>query len=133
MSREILFRGKTKKNDWVYGFYVKNSRGECLIVQDLLHVDGAEYNSDEFEIIPESVGQFIGLTDKNGAKIFEGDVLKSNQWGTLVIVWISENACFGCFHPKTGLHPNIFGYQEAEIIGNIHDNPELIGKEVSNG
>ncbi len=117
--REILFRGKRKDNgEWICGDLVHwwgrhNTKPDIQIYN----------NVQRFNVIPETIGQYTGLTDKNGKKIFEGDIV--NFDGILYhIVFVS-----GCFricknnqfsYTLHNLYPSL------EVIGNIHDNPELL-------
>ena len=147
-KREILFRGKLSKNGaWVYGMptydfkYIFNS----------VQIDSC----DNYEVIPESVGQYTGLTDKNGTKIFEGDIVfnetktlltckddprlyiiewQNGKYGTNLgsdIVWLKEKLSF-IFKKINPIGKNymnlIFNQNQIEIVGNIHDNPELLNK-----
>ena len=131
--REILFRGKPKRlkaYEWVHG--------------QLLHhrKDISKIYSDEIDypvgVIPETVGQYTGLTDKNGKRIFEGDVcqIKNHRLiGDLpfVIEWedfayngwtwrdLDEVGAVDSFTNGAARH--------CEVIGNIHDNPELVKEE----
>ena len=136
--REILFRGKRKDNgEWVYGSLV-HIANYCAIIQhdqDSLSVFDQVYLDCELGtidgmgtiVIPETVGQYTGLNDKNGKKIFEGDVVK----------------CTFCYdvgqYPKYEINTRVVEFKIAgfypfarcihdpcEIIGNIHDNPELL-------
>ena len=120
--REILFRGKTDAGKWVYG--------------DLLHPDlyGNGYAIDDFnipkdncfDVIPETIGQYTGLTDKNGKKIFEGDILKG-MGGLHRVYFDTSLACFEWQKISGNWHESFSGFaDEYEIIGNIHDNPELL-------
>jgi len=121
MKREILFRGKRIDNDkWIYGLPIEYEYGISITnINSLHHIDGAEWNFNDIQIIPETIGQFTGLTDKNEVKIFEGDVVK--DWaGTRVV--------------KFEIYDNYQGYDlepddiDCEIIGNIHDNPEFLNQ-----
>lgn len=121
--REILFRGKTVcDGDWVYGGITWNpSKKEVFI-----HTEW-----DEGKVIPETVGQYTGLCDKNGTKIFEGDILSAHlddgypeNETILEVVW-HNNGWYG----KNGKFFDDFdnGFEKYfEVIGNIHDNPELL-------
>lgn len=140
--REILFRGKTENGEWICG--------------DLLHPDlcGNGYSIEDFakeknncfDVIPETVGQYTGITDKNRKRIFEGDIVK-NDWcfacGNSVVK-------FGQYKPldmsndyqqghlgfylehihkadKRAMRKDIMYFaNRCEVIGNIHDNPELL-------
>ncbi len=126
--REILFRGKRIDNgQWGYGdFYHKC--GVTGIVHDYMIStrDGSEYPA-----IPETVGQYTGLDDKNGVKIFEGDVLHwDSHWGWYVGY---GNGAFRRM-PLNDIQRLNWehyplereGLETWEIIGNIHDNPELM-------
>ena len=161
--REILFRGKRTDNDeWIEGYLHKidgvgkGYRAYGIQVQD---IDSYMCRPHSHEVQPKTVGQFTGLTDKNGTKIFEGDVVRFNgQIGTIVF----ERGAFGIgiqnlihykrieqFVEKRGAIycgaycDNFISLWEiywncdcsdliikdVEVIGNIHDNPELLEVE----
>jgi uncharacterized phage protein (TIGR01671 family) len=142
--REILFRGKRIDNsEWVYGdlmhkHYNFNTKADKVIHNNLM----------KYKVIPETIGQYTGLTDKNGKKIFEGDIVKCTDtfsdyefiavvmfgnpkgeynWGfqlnrisgananTDILLWVDME--------ETGAF--------IEVIGNIHDNPELLGGDTN--
>lgn len=126
--REILFRGKRAENDeWVFGDLRHIFYGECYphIVDNS---NGLNNSVCGLEVDPATVGQFTGLTDRNGVKIFEGDIVHvkahSCSFTGCVIYW-SEEARFVC-KTKHGMHYAMCNKFEFEIIGNIHDNPELL-------
>lgn len=125
--REILFRGKVadEPDEWVYGYLLPDAR----IIQTVEFTENKCCGVGTFQIRPETVGQYTGLTDKNGKKIFEGDIVKT----TLGITRIVFDKCrgFGGYSDqkrKTGSLIYLQGIDLAfgEIIGNIHDNPELL-------
>ena len=132
--REILFRGKRCDNgEWVQGYYI---RADHHWHKHGIHKDwitlGASANGgwfalhNKYAVKAETVGQFTGLTDKNGKKIFEGDIVAS-QWCRGVVRYGEFNCscCDGVF----GWYFNgadIREYDTYEVIGNIHDNPELM-------
>lgn len=121
--REILFRAKCKETgDWEYGFL-----GRCddeYVIEDM---DGAGSFVD-----PETVGQFTGLIDKNGTKIFEGDIIKRTfeHIGTQYaeIGWAEKYASFKISPFKDWQYTNI---KDCEKVGNIYDNPEYWKKRQS--
>lgn len=119
--REILFRGKNIAGKWVYGV--------PLICNEVAFI--SRIFEDNIRVIPETVGQFTGLTDKNGKKIFEGDILKG-CWKMIFEVYYDD--CLLQFRAKTvdGFNKDIdyYGYpHQIEVIGNIYDNPELLGEQ----
>ena len=143
--REILFRGKSIDNGkWIYG-YAAMSGGTFIICDNGLTYGGFIV----YEVIPETVGQYTGLTDKNGVRIFEGDILRgfeypfrSNNNGEFnyfaEIVWFDDSSAFGIYtfkNPKSNVrgisegntdYLEYFNVDKWEVIGNIHDNPELM-------
>jgi uncharacterized phage protein (TIGR01671 family) len=125
--REILFRGKRKDfdNEWLYGFYTlyNNNRGMKPTI-----ITGTEENCCILlEVIPETIGQYTGLTDKNGKKIFEGDIVLYG-FTPCVVKFDTDNARFMLYengkYLKNGF--NVDTMKLKEVIGNIHDNPELL-------
>ena len=118
--REILFRGKSISTDkWVFGDFVSDA---CGISHEGYLNEYGEVGYIMTYVIPETVGQFTGLTDKNGKKIFEGDILK-NEYDDIETVEYFHNR-FIPFAPPFAFdswHEN-----EIEIIGNVHDNSELL-------
>lgn len=125
--REILFRGKTDKGEWVQGVpFFEEDR--CYIIEDLFLCD--EYactGADNSSVIPETVGQYTGLTDKNGTKIFEGDIVQSIELELKGIIVFDEHCRFMIKEVPTGATYLIsYNCDEIKVIGNIHDNPELL-------
>lgn len=153
--REILFRGKrVDTGEWVYGAYCHyddiedNGKDDCdYIIQ--------KHNGEHFpfvKVIPSTIGQYTGLTDKNGKKIFQGDIIKytrtkwneplhSDNWKDIVSfheIYFDENE--GSFKQKHYTDKgNLIasGYMSSfvdvradenkiEVIGNVYDNPELL-------
>lgn len=142
--REILFRGKIKDDgDWEEGGLVvftdyDSGLKEYWIVHPGQTVD---FRDDrEYEVVPETVGQYTGLTDKNGEKIFEGDIVKTKYGRLCIVVWFSSQACNGwdletirtvenCVHTKYPDAIDLYKKENLEIVGNIHDNPELLEED----
>lgn len=129
--REILFRGKRKDNgEWVYGFYV--CLGETLhyILTGKLDITKGFPMFEKYEVDPETVGQYTGLTDKNGQRIFEGDILKAAEENRKPFIYkvVFVNGVFGLVVKNGGFDCSLVLWAKecVEIIGNIHDNPELM-------
>ena len=130
--REILFRGKQMDNgDWVYGYYVHIGPVSCQRAYIIPEYASALYVN---EVDPSTVGQYTGLKDKNGKRIFEGDVAKVLQGKDKDIAYVGfENGAF-MLYPKTGniyertLWEYWYNDWDVDVIGNITDNPELLEK-----
>lgn len=127
--RKILFRGKTiLENEWVIGAGVYKSEGHTwIITDDVTKTENRGTGSDA--INPETAGQYTGLTDKNGNKIFEGDICSkfSNYAGKKFYfpIVFEEGLFFAKYSERAGM-PLCDICEKIEIIGNIHDNPELL-------
>ena len=155
--REILFRGKRKDNgEWVEGFYFQKPNP---FSEDGLPVTHAISDIPPFgyDVDPETIGQYTGLTDKNGKKIFEGDIIRYADLYDyncylesidnpevydnvdLGYIWTIDEVVYGIKvgYPAFDLNKHDFetnglselsesGQYFYEVIGNIHDNPELL-------
>lgn len=139
MDREILFRGQTRKkgekvrldgspidSNWVYGGIFPNNKGG-----DFAIIYQQEPTIEKFTVYADTVGQYTGKNDKNGTKIFEGDIVKDEQSGyEYVIKWFSEYACFALANKNGHMEYDVDEFEmlvnDLIVIGNIHDNPELL-------
>lgn len=124
--REILFRAKNEDNGkWHYGDLRHYDEGTTIIAQC----------AGEYAFIdPDTVGQYTGLTDKNGEKIFEGDIIECWSEGVKARGAVQQRKdgqwiIYPAWQKTVmwGLCPDEYSHTTVEIIGNIHDNPELVG------
>ena len=129
--REIKFRGKSILTDeWFYGDLVHSpdKKRTAILVND-------KDSYDECEVDPETVGQFTGLMDKNGAEIYEGDIVEWEKDNRKYVVKFWEGMFYASVEEYNegilgGFPLHVFtqgdeGYR-CEIVGNIHDNTELL-------
>lgn len=124
MNRKILFHGKRVDNgEWVEGYYVCVGGKHHYILTGKLDITRGYPQYVHYLVIPETVGQYTGLDDKNSTKIFEGDIVKHNNT-VYEIAYITQYARFAGRKPKTIM--SIFALETSEVIGNIHDNPEFM-------
>ena len=133
--REILFHGKrTDNGEWIEGD----------VLQTRYHSGHIEYQimpqtpvSSAVPVLPETIGQFTGLTDKNGVRIFEGDICRFKRFNDIhvgEIVFNVTTASFvmryqsivGAYGEKATQKMLLSVCDDIEVIGNIHDNPELM-------
>lgn len=130
MECEILFRGKRVGNgEWTEGLYSIDticSKGDFYLAPVIRKKTQKLFDTDWDEVIPETVGRFTGLTDRNGVKIFEGDILEAESGNRGYVMFIN-----GAFMKSSNSKdmPFLIASDVNAVIGNIHDNPELLKGE----
>lgn len=130
MSREIKFRGKRFDNgEWKYGNLIIDDSGNCEIV------DYENNYEIRYDVRGETIGQYTGLKDKNWKEIYEGDVLGTDG---KVVGWVKGDVRGYCYdvvyvnHPAGEKRWTLYSTvvddypNKIEVIGNIHDNPDLL-------
>ena len=153
--REILFKGKRVDNgEWAFGNFIEDKWGDdngntiYAILQDRVAPDIAELWTP-VRVIPETVGQFTGLTDKNGKKIFEGDIIETQEYYDKpysakkrkkryigIVEYVTYKHNNGIYYEAKwyvnikDFDTYVYGawsrFYDCTVIGNIHDNPELL-------
>lgn len=155
--REISFRGKRAGNgEWVYGFYTPVFGAGPIIITDAEMEDDCSVSFDFEHVTPNTVGRYTGLKDRNGKRIFEGDVIRytfdspddptATENGLKVrigrVFWSDWRASFAVTAGNNGssainndiaryvrgrsIYEYVRGANTVEVIGNIHDNPNLL-------
>lgn len=145
--RYILFRGKTVSTNskFVYGNLIHVDDYCCILEREEdIHEMDTPYLDSEIgwiddqatPVVPETVGQWTGLYDRNGKEIFEDDVVKTKYGRLCVVVWFSSRAHCGwdlkpvdtvdnIVHRKPPTEYDLWEDKNLEVVGNIHDNPEF--------
>ena len=140
LKRDIVFRGKRVDNgQWVEGFYSnlyneEKCEEQSIITYQNFYAADMSYpypsvNTVEAEVDPETVGQFTGMTDKNGTKIFEGDIVKEQYKSHEIIYNVYWDEDYFAFRVKSkdySYYLDELVPSNSEVIGNIHDNKELL-------
>ena len=127
--RIVKFRGKRVDNgEWVYGSLIEDKYIVGIVIDWEEHYFNTEY---WWRVIPETVGQFTGLLDKNGKEIYEGDIVREHANDYTPIY---QNGIYMAYNvdkindPYVSTQFNVIWRNDCEVIGNIHDNPELMGE-----
>jgi uncharacterized phage protein (TIGR01671 family) len=141
MKSEIEFRGKTAKGEWVYGYYVHNTYAVGFAKEPTLYenhyiysknfISESWFNTAKVEVIPETVGQYVGICDKNGKKVYEGDIVKTKYGRLCRVVKVSLPSYVGwdleVFDENNALTTkkpdeyDLYYKDNLEVIGNIFD------------
>lgn len=145
--REIKFRGRKSNGEWIYGDLVHNVGVGASTA--LIFPEEAYDSWDRYIILTDTIGQFTGLFDKNGKEIYEGDILRGDDYPFYdaekdsynyyaIVEWDEEAAQFYAYIHlakdaevrgiSQGIGEDMENLREMEVIGNIHDNPELLNK-----
>lgn len=148
MNREIKFRG-ISIDEWVYGMLCKVNEGDTEHGEPIkykIQTDEKEYGEyvQCFITDESTIGQYTGLHDKNGKEIYEGDIVLYQDWEMAyegggndsfinkgIVEYCEDNCCFNVTERQTVDIADVLykGNEDLEVIGNIYENPELLGGE----
>jgi uncharacterized phage protein (TIGR01671 family) len=144
MKREIEFRGRTAKGEWVEGYYIKGANSYIIPLNNVKGmVVSLSGNLGVFadKVIPETVGQYVGIKDKNGKKVYEHDIVKRRYFNhevvfgeygdephTTIGFFTKENQALFVGEEDDFYYGGINSLHEIEVLGNVFDNPELLNK-----
>lgn len=148
--REIIFRGRKSNGEWIYGDLVTVETTDGIPTKkEILPFDKVIFDATE-EVEGYTIGQFTGLHDKNGKEIYEGDILRGDDYPFYdaekdsynyyaIVEWDEEAAQFYAYIHlakdaevrgiSQGIGEDMENLREMEVIGNIHDNPELLNEK----
>lgn len=128
--RDILFRGKRVDNkEWLQGSLISTDGDRKFILQSRTKAYVPKNTNVLcscfcYEVDPETVRQYTGLTDKNGKKIFEGDIINDIDYGIMRCMYLHGSFVF---YREDGFHIKCMSYIPViDVIGNIFDNPDLL-------
>lgn len=126
IMREIKFRGKRiDTEEWVFGYLLQD--GDLFFIVESLRAF-TETSFNECLVNPDTVGQYTGLKDRNGTDVWEGDLLRTPEGDIMIVEWGDAQIITRCVRPHNPRYKNslTFAYPVSVVIGNIHDNPELL-------
>lgn len=121
--REILFRGKNKNaQNWIEGDLIHLPNGIAILSNGYAYID------------PSTVDQYTGLTDRNGVKIFEGDIIRNHKGLLGRVTYMPEHCAFMIYITSENRYCYLWDndFTKIEVIGNIHDNPDLLEAQHEN-
>lgn len=133
MTREVKFRGYGYDGQWHFGNLIRRVAEspvqESTQEYETFYIQEQNLSGKEIEVFPDTVGQYTGLKDKNGKKIFEGDIVKHRGYHGIKnsVITFEAGAFIVGYHDgsSTKRRPMLL-HDKIEVIGNITDNPELM-------
>ncbi len=133
--REIIFRGKSVNDGkWYEGSYISMLKREYIADVQFHDIEEIKIEKAMNEVDPESLGQFTGMVDQHGTKVFEGDIcevtLPNGDTEVMLVLWNERMNKYQLKY-RNGNHCSFYKWAGYKVIGNIHDDPDLIDDQAS--